>query len=158
MSALSNSMLAIAGGNLKASLPLVGSDEIGQMAEALTVFRDTAIEVEESNLREIEEARRRLTDAIESISEGFSLYDRDDRLIICNKHYHEFLFPGMEEVMQPGTTFESVIRRAAEGGMIKDAEGQIDEWDLPEIPSSECGNVSPICGFAISASRSSLSR
>ena len=57
-------MLAIANGNLKAKLPEGGHDEIGQMADALTVFRDTAIKVEESNLQEIQEARRRLSDAV----------------------------------------------------------------------------------------------
>ena len=45
LTALSNSMLAIAGGNLRAPLPAAGGDEIGRMAEALTVFRDTAVEV-----------------------------------------------------------------------------------------------------------------
>ena len=35
------------------------SDEVGHMARALKVFRDTAIEVQETNLREIREARRR---------------------------------------------------------------------------------------------------
>jgi phosphoglycerate-specific signal transduction histidine kinase len=46
LTALSNSMMAIAGGNLKAPLPAPrGSDEISRMAEALTVFRDTAVEV-----------------------------------------------------------------------------------------------------------------
>ncbi len=61
---LSSSMLAIANGNLKAKLPEGGHDEISQMADALTVFRDTAIKVEESNLQEIQEARRRLSDAV----------------------------------------------------------------------------------------------
>jgi hypothetical protein len=32
-----------------------------------------------------------LTDAIESISEGFSLYDADDRLVICISAYRELL-------------------------------------------------------------------
>ena len=50
-------------------------DVFVRMAEALIVFRDTAVEVEESNLREIETARRRLVDAIETSSEGFALYD-----------------------------------------------------------------------------------
>ncbi len=59
LTALSNSMLAIAKGDLRASLPVPGSnDEIGGMTEALVVFRDTAIEVEENNLRDIEAARR----------------------------------------------------------------------------------------------------
>ncbi len=89
LTGLSDSMLAIADGNLKTQLPPGGVDEIGRMAEALAVFRDTAVEVEATNLREITEARRRLTDAIESISEGFSLYDAEDRLVICNSRYHE---------------------------------------------------------------------
>ncbi len=47
LAALSASMLAIAGGNLKASLPLDGGrDEIARMAESLRVFRDTAAEAE----------------------------------------------------------------------------------------------------------------
>ncbi len=44
LTALSNSMLAIARGNLQASLPANSkNDEIGLMAEALRIFRDTAI-------------------------------------------------------------------------------------------------------------------
>ncbi len=47
LTALSDSMLAIAGGNLRAPLPTPGgNDEIRHMAEALVVFLDTAIEVE----------------------------------------------------------------------------------------------------------------
>jgi class 3 adenylate cyclase len=47
LTALSESMLAIAGGNLKAQLPVgSGTDEIGRMADALRTFRDTAIESE----------------------------------------------------------------------------------------------------------------
>jgi signal transduction histidine kinase/ActR/RegA family two-component response regulator len=125
---LSDSMLAIAGGNLRADLPAGGGDEIGRMAEALLIFRDTAIEVEESNLAEIEAARRQLTAAIESISEGFSLYDADDRLVLCNSTYREILYPGLEDIVKPGTSFETIIRRAAELGLIGDAKGRIDDW------------------------------
>jgi adenylate cyclase len=45
--ALNASMLAIASGNLKASLPQNGgTDEIGSMADALRIFRDKALENE----------------------------------------------------------------------------------------------------------------
>ncbi len=93
LAGLSQSMLAIAGGNLRAPLPAAGRDEIGRMTEALQIFRDTAIEVEDKNLREVAEARQRLIDAIESISEGFALYDADDRLVLCNSRYREILYP-----------------------------------------------------------------
>ncbi len=129
LTALSNSMLAIAGGNLRAPLPVPGSgDEIGRMAEALVVFRDTAIEVEETNLRDIETARRRLVDAIENSSEGFVFFDHEDRLVICNTRYKELLYPNADLDIEPGTTFETIIRTAAENGHIVDAEGRIDEW------------------------------
>jgi class 3 adenylate cyclase/HAMP domain-containing protein len=129
LTALSESMLAIAGGNLRAPLPEPGSgDEIGRMAESLVVFRDTAIEVEENNLRDIETARRRLVDAIENSSEGFAFYDPDDRLVLCNTRYKELLYPNTDIDIEPGTAFETIIRKAAVEGHIDDAEGRIDEW------------------------------
>ena len=129
LTALSKSMLAIAGGNLRAALPAPsGGDEVSEMAQALTVFRDTAVEVEEHNLREVAEARQRLIDAIESISEGFSLYDRDDRLVLSNKRYQELLYSGPEDEIKPGVLFETVIKYLAEAGHVEDAVGRIDNW------------------------------
>jgi adenylate cyclase len=127
LTGLSDSMLAIAKGDLKAHIAGGGTDEINDMAKALLVFRDTALVVRETNLREIQEARQRLTDAIESIAEGFSLYDAEDRLVLCNSHYCD-IYPGIASVMIPGTPFETVIRSAAENGLIKGAENNIDEW------------------------------
>jgi signal transduction histidine kinase len=126
--ALSASMRAIAGGDLETVIPAGGSDEIAGMAEALAIFRATAIEVKEANLREIQEARRRLTDAIESISEGFSLYDNEDRLVLCNSRYRDLLYPGMADVLTPGTPFSTIIRRAAERGLIRDAQDHMEAW------------------------------
>jgi class 3 adenylate cyclase/HAMP domain-containing protein len=129
LTALSDSMLAIAGGDLRAPLPEPGSgDEIGRMAESLVVFRDTAIEVEENNLRDIETARRRLVDAIENSSEGFVFFGPDDRLVLCNTKYKELLYPDLDIDIKPGTPFEKIIRRAAENGHIIEAEGRIDAW------------------------------
>src|SRR6185312_9942599 len=102
LTALSRSMLAIADGNLETSLPAAGHDEIGRMAKALAIFRDTAVEVKKNNLREITEARRSLIAAIESISEGFSLYDANDRLVICNSNYTRIMYPGIEAAVTPG--------------------------------------------------------
>jgi signal transduction histidine kinase len=122
-------MLAVAGGNLRVPLPPAGDeDELDEMTRALTVFRDTAVEVEEQGLREIAKARQRLVDAIESTSEGFALYDRDDRLVLCNSRYRDLLYPGMADVMAPGTPFETIIRRAAERGLVDEAKGRVEEW------------------------------
>ena len=128
VSALRDSMLAIAGGNLQAASRRRASDELGRMAQALVVFRDTAREVEAANLREIREARGRLTDAIESISEGFSLYDADDRLVLCNSRYRELLYPGLSDTITPGMPFETIVRHAVERGLIRSAEGRSEAW------------------------------
>jgi len=133
LTALSNSMLEIAGGNLKADIPSGGGDELFDMANALTIFRNTAIEMEEANLREINDARRRLTDAIENISEGFSLYDSDDRLVVYNKRYVRLLHGELGDVIEPGMKFESVIREATGRGLISNAEDRTEEWIVERL-------------------------
>ncbi|MDW9843881.1 adenylate/guanylate cyclase domain-containing protein [Sinorhizobium meliloti] len=137
LTGLSHSMLAIAAGDLRVPLPQTRGDEIGRMAKALRVFRDTAIEVEEKNLRTVAEARQRLIDAIESISEGFAFYDSEDRLLVCNSRYRDILYPGMDDTVVSGTHFEAIIRAAAERGLIEDAIGREQEW-LAERLEAHC--------------------
>jgi len=88
-------------------------------------------------LRRAEQARlrseRRLAEAIESISEGFVCYDGEDQLVICNSCYRNLLYPGLDIDLSVGTTFESIIRRAAERGYIKDAEGRIEAWVMERL-------------------------
>jgi adenylate cyclase len=72
-------------------------------------------------------SEQRLTDAIESISEGFSLYDSEDRLVVCNSVYGELLYPGLG-TPAPGTPYEAVIRNAALRGLVEDAKGRVDAW------------------------------
>jgi adenylate cyclase len=125
LTALSGSMLAVAGGNLRVPLPSPDAgDEIGEMARALTVFRDTAVEIEDKGLREIERARQRLIDAIESISEGFAFYDADDRLQLCNSRCRELLYASTDIEIEPGTPFEAILRRAVERGLVDEASGE----------------------------------
>ena len=83
-------------------------------------------------LRRAEQARlrseQRLSEAIESISEGFVCYDGEDRLVICNSCYRDLLYLGLDIDLTVGTTFESIVRRAAEHGYVTDALGRVDEW------------------------------
>jgi len=73
-------------------------------------------------------ARGQLTAAIETISEGFSLYDKEDRLVICNTRYQELLRPEVGAVIEPGTRFETIVRSAASQGLITDTEDGIESW------------------------------
>jgi class 3 adenylate cyclase/HAMP domain-containing protein len=126
---ITKAMSGLAAGDTSIDVPgRDRKDEIGRMAEALGVFRDTAIEVQRSNLREIGEGRRRLELAIENISEAFSLYDPEDRLVVCNYKYRTLFHPGGATEVALGMTFEKIVRRAVEGGYIKDAEGRVEDW------------------------------
>jgi len=129
LDSITGAMTDLAAGNTSVDVPgRDRGDELGRMAQALGVFRDTALELQEANLREIRDTRRRLSDAIESISEAFSLYDADDRLVVCNSKYRSLLYPGIADEITPGLTFEEIVRRAIERGYVQDAQDDPDGW------------------------------
>jgi PAS domain S-box-containing protein len=70
-------------------------------------------------------SEQRLSDAIESIPEGFSLYDAEDKLIVCNSAYGELLYHG-QGLPASGTPYEVLIRNAVR--FIEDAKGREEEW------------------------------
>ncbi|WP_454020177.1 PAS-domain containing protein [Azospirillum sp. Marseille-Q6669] len=73
------------------------------------------------------DAHRRLSEAIEVVNEGFALFDADDRLVQCNARFREIY--ALLGPLEPGITFESLIRRAAAAGHYPDCGlGDIDRW------------------------------
>ena len=64
--------------------------------------------------------------AIESVSEGFSLYDAQDRLVLCNSKYRELFDRADKDVI--GETFENMIRRLVERGLILPADSGAEAW------------------------------
>ncbi len=81
----------------------------------------------ERSERRAAEAHERLADALESISEGFILYDENERLVLCNSRYREF-YPLIRDILVPGTRMEDVVRTAVERGQIVDARDAPEEW------------------------------
>jgi adenylate cyclase len=100
--ALAQSMLAIAGGNLHASLPATGPDELGQMAKALRVFRDTAVEVEEQRLRE-----RQVV--LDTIDYGVLILDPELRVRMYNRAFRD-LWELPDEVLRARHTLEDLLQ------------------------------------------------
>jgi len=47
--------------------------------------------------------------AIESMSAGLAIYDRDDRLVECNEAYRR-LYPEVRQLLRPGVTHEELLR------------------------------------------------
>lgn len=72
-------------------------------------------------------AETQLAEAVESLSDGFALYDSNGKLTMCNQTYRD-LFPRAADIMQPGVSFEQILRRGIETGHFPNAEGREEEW------------------------------
>lgn len=73
------------------------------------------------------QANQRLTDAIESLSEGFALFDADQRLVMCNQRYSE-MNPLLKDALVPGTAYFDILETGGRRGQYTDAIGRVDEW------------------------------
>jgi signal transduction histidine kinase/CheY-like chemotaxis protein/putative methionine-R-sulfoxide reductase with GAF domain len=84
-----------------------------QRAEA-----DLAHMVEETQKarQEADSSRVQLGEAIEAISEGFALFDAEDRLVMCNGVYRRY-FERVTEMVTPGTRFPDFMHAAMNQGM-----------------------------------------
>ncbi|MGB8182602.1 MAG: ATP-binding protein [Stellaceae bacterium] len=81
----------------------------------------------DASKRLAEEAETRLTDAIECIAEPFVIYDKDDRLIHCNKAFRQaFPHPGIPDIR--GVTFDVLVADSMALGTFKDAIDGKAQW------------------------------
>jgi anti-anti-sigma factor len=76
---------------------------------------------------EIAAQLRQFRDAIDSIADGFALYDQQDRLVYCNRRYRE-IDAASADLMVPGRTFAEILRIGAERGQYAEAVGRVEEW------------------------------
>jgi len=72
-------------------------------------------------------AQARLADAIESIPECFALFDREDRLVLCNSRLRRLHAP-VAHLLVPGAHFEDICRAIAYAEQPAGAEGREEAW------------------------------
>ena len=78
-------------------------------------------------LNERRAAEVRLRDAVESIGEGFALFDANDRLVLSNST-HQRMYAKNNDLMVPGVRFEEILRGSVARGQHPDAVEREDEW------------------------------
>ena len=78
-------------------------------------------------IRSADEAEARMITAINTLSDGFVLYDSDDRMVICNETYRTF-YPESAPAMTPGALFEDILKHGLENGQYADGVGREDAW------------------------------
>jgi signal transduction histidine kinase len=74
-----------------------------------------------------DDAQRRLRDAIESINEGFAIFDADDRLVLCNQTYLG-LWPKIADRIVPGIAFSEIADMVGKDGSMLGAMVARDRW------------------------------
>ncbi len=72
------------------------------------------------------ETQQKLMTTIESINDGFVIYNVDDRLVLCIQKYREF-YTDSADLIIPGAKFEDIIRTGAERGQYAQAIRRVDE-------------------------------
>lgn len=77
--------------------------------------------------RRARDAETLLHDAIESLSDGFVVYDADDRLLLCNQRYRE-IYAETAKNIEVGRTFEELLRRGVANGQYPEAVGREEDW------------------------------
>ena len=107
---------------------LARRDETGRAHHLMGSMGDAT---EEKHLaEELEQAQRQLSEAIETISEGFVLFDADDRLVLCNETYRRYYADAAGEEaaerLVPGASYEEILRTLFERGLFPGATLHVD--------------------------------
>jgi signal transduction histidine kinase/DNA-binding response OmpR family regulator/HAMP domain-containing protein len=113
-------------GNLSVPIPAAGPDEIGAMARTLGLFRDSLKE-RDRFAAEAEKQRKTIAAAIATISEGFVLYDADDRIVLFNEQFSS-IYPGLADIIKPGTTFGEVLRAVVARSLVDLGTQSPQDW------------------------------
>ncbi|MBV1799962.1 PAS-domain containing protein [Siccirubricoccus sp. G192] len=109
---------------------------------ALALALDAALRQRERTEAERARARAVLESAIDSMSDGFVMFDAEDRLVICNQRYRD-LYAVSAPFIMPGAAFDDIIREGARRGQYPQA-GQDLEAFVAEVRSWHRGDFEPM--------------
>lgn len=106
------------------------------LSEDLVETRGEVEEVKGENTRvradlerattEVTIAKRRLWSSIETIEDGFAVFDQEHRLVVANPAYYQ-PFDGLE-CIRPGVHYEEVVEAALSEGIVNIGEMRPAEW------------------------------
>jgi len=86
---------------------------------------------------------RRFREAIECIPASLTLFDPDDRLVICNSATQNF-FPGAKDLLVPGSSFEDLLRADIESGFLWKTDLSVDDWITDRVARHRLANTDVI--------------
>jgi signal transduction histidine kinase/CheY-like chemotaxis protein/HAMP domain-containing protein len=133
--ALVRAIDGLSSGDLSVSIPPAGPNEVGAMARALSLFRDS-LRARDRFAAEAETQRKTIAAAIATISEGFVLYDSSDRIVLFNEQFRA-LYPGLSDVIKEGTRFDEILKAVISRKLIDLGSKSADEWIADRVAQHE---------------------
>lgn len=92
------------------------------LEQALNLLQDSNLRLEQANA-ETEAARAYLTEAIESVNEGFALFDNTDTLVLCNSRFCQ----DMRDIagkLVPGIAFDRYVELVSQSAYLALPDGE----------------------------------
>jgi diguanylate cyclase (GGDEF)-like protein len=125
---ITKAMRALSSGDEDVGLQLTDRrDEIGQMWSAIEVFRDK-LELDNRLLatreRELTTQNIRFDAALNNMTHGLAMYDKDNRLTVANRRYVE-MYRLSPESTKPGCTLREMLQARAAAGTYG---GNLDQY------------------------------
>jgi hypothetical protein len=77
-----------------------------------------------------------LNDALQSVSEGFSLWDEDGRFVTCNQAYRDLLLD-KAHILKSGATFDDLSREIMGSGFFNTPPGRADNWVAETLEAND---------------------
>lgn len=124
---LNDTAMELSLGNLEARAEVKSNDEFGQLATSINSMAKRITTLVNGLEKRAATASDRLEDAIDSISEGFLLYDRNGRLLLINRKFKEIIGDAANTLL-PGVTVDELLRVSAMSGSFINAIGREEEW------------------------------
>lgn len=124
---LSDTASELSQGNFDARVEVRGEDEFGRLAVVINDMAARITTLVDDLEGQATIASDRLVDAIDSISEGFTLLDTDNRLVLANQLINQMVV--VDVTGYPvGTPMDRMLREGAKSGVFLDAVGREEEW------------------------------
>ncbi len=76
---------------------------------------------------QVDEDRRLIQDAFDAVPAAVVLFDAQDRLLLCNADFRQLYLP-LQDLLQPGTGFETLLRAGVARGLVPEAQGREAAW------------------------------
>lgn len=120
---LSDNAAKLSLGNLDARVEVHGSDEFGRLADSMNSMAERITLLVDDLAGQASEASHRLMEAIDSVSEGFLLFDSENNLVVANRQVLG-MCDADDDFFTPGLDVEAICRHNASSGLFINAVGR----------------------------------